>query len=62
MYLSFTHVIECWAGAPPDALGDGMNNDLTFLTILIDNQSETRQVSIMLESMEERDDLLMGFR
>ena len=39
-----------------------MNNDLTFLTILVDNERETRQLSLMFENMEQRDDLLMGLR
>ena len=55
-------MVECWAGAPPTVIGDGHSNDLTFCTVALESQFESRQISLMLESMEERDDLLMGIR
>jgi hypothetical protein len=60
--IQFSHIIECWAGAPPDVLNENMNNDLTFLTLAIENDFEERRLTFMFESMETRDEVLMGIR
>ena len=60
--IDFRHIIECWAGAPPDVLDESMNNDLNFLTVALENNHEERQITCRFNSMDQRDDMLMGIR
>ena len=39
-----------------------MHNDLNFLTVALENNHEERQITIRCESMDQRDDMLMGIR
>ena len=60
--VDFRHIVECWAGAPPDVLDEDMNNDLNFLSMALENNHEQRQLTLRFGSTDVRDEMLMGIR
>jgi hypothetical protein len=39
-----------------------MNNDLNFLTLALEDEYDSRRITMMFQSMEERDEIIMGIR
>jgi len=53
--------IQCWAGAELN-VKDIDEHDLNFMTITVSTETDKRKLCLMLKSMDERDETLMGIK